>query len=421
MYTSNLFKRSCLLASAIVLSVPQAAMAADEASVSVSGWINEGLLYYDDGVGTGVAQISDNGTTLGSRITFSGDYKPKNSTIEAGFEVIIEPQSGNPNFAGGGSVTPLLFADQDNLETFNGGDIGLLGSNFHVGAGWGKLTVGLQSMPTDNIAVLADPSGTIWSGISPVFRGNGFFIRGVDAAASNQRWGSFLQCLTTPGLGIGIDCNGVYRNGVRYDLPALGDFNIAVGYANDEIYDVALKYGKTSGKFTTNVHLGYAVNKGEGGANVGGSSSDVFQIQAGTMHSGNGLFGLITYQVENADNADAGTGDDTDAIYLKLGIKKGWFDVGKTAYYVDYGLYNDQYGSGSNTDPDTDVVTIDGISGSEVQRIGLAAVQDFGDRLKIYAKWEQLSLDVEGTAAATALYANAEDLDIITLGGVYFF
>ncbi len=117
MYKTNLVKRTCLLASTILLSVPQAAMSADEATVSISGWINEGLLYYDDGEGTGVAQISDNGTTLGSRITFSGDYKPENSSLEAGFEVIIEPLSGNPNFAGGGSVTPLLFADQDNLET----------------------------------------------------------------------------------------------------------------------------------------------------------------------------------------------------------------------------------------------------------------------------------------------------------------
>ena len=412
MYKTNLIKGTCLIASAIMFSVPQAAMAADEATVNISGWINEGLLYYDDGDGTGVAQLSDNGTTLGSRITFSGDYKPENSTLEAGFEVIIEPLSGNPNFAGGGSVTPLLFADQDNLDTFNGGDIGLLGSSFHVGGGWGKVTVGLQSMPTDNIAVLADPSGTIWSGISPVFRGNGFFIRGVDGAASNQRWGTFLQCLTTPGLGIGIDCNGVYRNGVRYDLPALGDFNIAVGYANDEIYDIALKYGNTSGKFTTNVHLGYAVNA-DGGTNVGATDgSDIFQIQAGTLHSGTGLFGLITYQMETADGVATGTVDDTDAIYLKLGIKKGWFDIGKTAYYVDYGLYNDQFGGSGASD---------GISGSEVQRLGLAAVQDFGDRLKIYAKWEQLSLDVEGTAATKALYGNAQDLDTISLAGVYFF
>jgi len=393
-----------------MLSFPQATVAADEASVTISGWINEALFYYDDGQGSGAAQLSDNGTTLGSRITFSGAYKPENTALETGFEVIVEPLSGDPYFANGTPVTPLLFATQDNLNSFNGGDIGLLGSSLHLGGSWGKITVGLQSMPTDNIAVLADPSGTIWSGISPVFRGNGFTIRGVDAAASNQTWGSFLQCLTTPGLGIGIDCNGVYRNGIRYDLPAFGGFNIAVGAANDQIYDIALKYGNTSGKYTTNVHLGYAANS-DGGTNVGATGSDIVQFQAGLMHSGSGLFGVVTYQVENADGATTGSGDDTNAGYLKLGIKKGWSDVGKTAFYVDYGLYNDQYGSGN----------VDGISGSEVQRTGLAAEQDFGDRMKIYAKWEQLGLDVEGTAAAKALYANAKDLDTITLGGVYFF
>lgn len=410
MYRTNFLKGACFVASAIILSVPQAAMAADEATVNISGWINESLFYFDDGDGSDFAQLSDNGTTLGSRITFSGSYKPENTALKAGFEVIVEPQSGNPNFAGGGSITPLLFADQDNLDTFNGGDIGVLGSSLHVGGGWGKITVGLQSMPTDNIAVLADPSGTIWSGISPVFRANGFFIRGLGAGANNTRWGSFLQCLTTPGLGIGIDCNGVYRNGVRYDLPAFGDINLAVGFANDDIYDIALKYGKTSGEFTTNAHLGYAVNS-DGGSNVGGDGSDIFQIQAGLMHSGTGLFGLITYQKEDADKATAGSGDDTDAIYLKFGIKKGWSDVGKTAFYGEFGLYNDQYGAGN----------VDGISGSEVQRLGLAAVQDLGDRLKIYGKWEMLSLDVDGTDAATALYANAEDLVTITFGGVYFF
>lgn len=402
MYKTNLLKGTCLIASAIMFSVPQAAMAADEATVNISGWINEGVMSYDDGEGTGTAQLSDNGTTLGSRITFSGDYKPANTSLEAGFEVILEPQS---------SSTPLLSANQDNRDP-NSDSINTLGSSFHVGGGWGKVTVGLQSMPTDNIAVLADPSGTIWSGISPVFRGNGFFIRGLGDGASNTTWGSFLQCLTVPGLGIGMDCNGIYRNGVRYDLPAFGDFNIAVGYANTDIYDIALKYGHTSGDFTTNVHLGYAINA-NGGTNVDATSgSEIFQIQAGLMHSGTGLFGLLTYQFEQADNAIAGSGDNTDAIYLKFGIKKGWFDFGKTAYYVDYGLYKDQYGLGST----------DGISGSEVQRLGLAASQDIGDRLKVYAKWEQLSLNnVKGTAEAKAIYAKADDLNTLTLGGVYFF
>lgn len=401
-------KGACMAVAAITLVAPQLVSA--EATAGISGWINEGMTYYDDGDKSDVAQLSDNGTTLGSRITLSGTYKPEKINMDAGFEVIIEPLSGTPNFAGGGSITPLLFANQDNLDTFNGGDVGLLGSSLHFGSFWGKITLGLQSMPTDNIAVLADPSGTIWSGISPVFRGNGFFIRGVGASASNKTWGEFLQCLTTPGLGIGIDCNGVYRNGIRYDLPAFGPVSIAAGFANDEIYDVALKYADSFGDFKTNVHFGYAVNK-DGGTNVGGNDADIFQFQGGLMHTETGLFGLVTYQKEKADGANSGTGDDTDAYYFKAGIKKGWLDFGATAVYAEYGIYNDQYGSGN----------ADGINGSEVQRIGAAVVQDFGKRLKIYGKWEQLSLDVDGNAVADALYNGAEDLDTITLGATYFF
>ena len=177
MKKNRLLKGVCLATATVILSVSQWAMA----DVTLSGWINEGITYYDDGVGSDAGQLSDNGTTLGSRITLAGSHEPENTKLKAGFEVIIEPFSGTPNFAGGGQTTPLIFSNQSTLQDddFNGGDIGLLGSSLYVGGDWGKITVGLQSMPTDNIAVLGDPSGTIWSGISPVFRGNGFFIRGL--------------------------------------------------------------------------------------------------------------------------------------------------------------------------------------------------------------------------------------------------
>ena len=407
---TNRFNTAFLVAATVLLSVSPGAMAEDETTWNISGWINEGMTYYDDGEGSNAAQLSDNGTTLGSRITLSGSYEPEKTGLKAGFEVIVEPFSGTPNFAGGGQTTPLLFANQDNLETFNGGDIGLLGSSVNIGGNWGKVTVGLQSMPTDNIAVLADPSGTIWSGISPIFRGNGFFIRGVGAGAANTTWGSFAQCLTTPGLGIGIDCNGIYRNGVRYDLPAFGPISVAVGYANDDIYDIAVKYSGELAGMTANLHFGYAVNS-DGGTNVGGSGASVFQVQGGLMDPGTGLFGVVTYQLEEADDAAAGSGDETDALYLKSGIKKGWLDFGDTAFYGEYGLYTDQFG----------LASVDGVSGSEITRIGFVAEQHFGSRLIIYGKWKQLSLDVDGTAAADALYNGAEDLSLITAGVTYQF
>jgi hypothetical protein len=398
------------------LPAPQAVLA--EGDLTLSGWINEGMTYWDDGDDSNFNQLSDNGTTLGSRITFAGTYKPPETNLDAGFEVIVEPLSGVENYSGGGVVTPLLFANQDNIDTFNGGDIGLLASNAHIGGPWGKITVGLQSMPTDNIAVLADPSGTIWSGISPVFRGNGFFIRGLNLPPDpdqpdqpqTRTWGNFLQCLATPGLGIGLDCNGVYRNGLRYDLPAFGDLSAAVGYSNDNIYDVALKYDTNFGNFKTMLHGGYAHNS-NGGSNVEGDKSQIFEVQGGTLHSGTGLFGVLTYQYEKADNAESGTGDSTDAYYVKAGIQRPWFKFGKTTLYGDFGWYKDQYGSFNS----------DGINGSDVRRLGVAVVQEFGPRLRVYGKWEQLSLDVDGDANAKAIYDDADDLNTFTVAVTFFF
>ncbi|MAI38738.1 porin [Alteromonas sp.] len=406
----KIFARSLL--SIAVISTVSGNVYAEEPNYSwnISGWINEGLTYYDDGEGSDVAQLSDNGTTLGSRITLSGNYSLEEQGLDVGFEVIVEPLSGTPNFAGGGQQTPLLFANQDNLDTFNGGDIGLLGSSLYIGGDWGKVTVGLQSMPTDNIAVLADPSGTIWSGISVLFRANGFFIRGVDDSSTNGTWGQFAQCLATPGLGIGIDCNGIYRNGVRYDLPQFGDFSVAVGYANDEIYDIAVKYSAEHDGIKTNVNAGYSVNK-DGGANVGGNSSSTLQMQAGLMHIKSGFFGVATYQMEEAEDAIAGSGDDTDAYYFKAGIRKQFNRFGDSAFYAEYASYNDQYG----------MAHLDGVTGSQLTQWGVAAEQYFSSRFLIYGKYENLSLDIEGSSNAQALYNSAEDLTLFMLGGTLFF
>lgn len=397
----------CLVAACALFSTLQTATAEEEEAArwSISGWINEGLLAWDDGQDSGLSQLSDNGTTLGSRITLAGSAKVSEG-LTAGFEVILEPLSVS---------TPLIFSNQDGIKGTNGADIGVLGSSAHFGGSWGKITIGLQSMPTDNIAVLADPSLTLWSGISPVFRGNGFFIRGLGAGASNEVWGSFLNCLTTNGLtgigGIGIDCNGIYRNGVRYDFPAWGNISVAVGYANDDIYDIAAKYNGKLGRLTAVLHVGYAVNS-DGGAVVGASGgADNFQVQGGLMDPDSGLFGTLAIQFESADGAAAGTGDDTDAYYLKAGIKRKWLDAGDSAFYFEYATYNDQFGSGN----------ADGITGSEVQHFGLSYDQYFGDRLIIYGKFENLSLDVEGDANAQALYGGAEDLATFTFGVTFFF
>ena len=449
--------------------LPLSAMAQDKGgdNWSISGWINEALIYYDDGDSSDIVQASDNGTTLGSRITLAGSTELENSGLDAGFEVILEPLS---------TRTPLIFSNQDNFDDNNGADIGVLGTSGYVGGAFGKLTVGLQSMPTDNIAVLADPSLTLWSSISPIFRGNGFFLQDGDTR-SGAVWGDFLTCYTAEGLrgagGIGIDCNGIYRNGIRYDLPTFHeDLSIGISYANDDVFDIAFKLNTDIGQMKFLLYAGYAenhaINGGVGaltvdqpaldridtdidadtdylaeyaaadadgrqtilgmvesalpmadgnpvGAPLYWDEADNLQIQLGLMHPATGLFGTLAYQDESADVDQGnvpGELDSSDAWWLKVGIKKAFTSIGDTAITFQYGQYNDQYGGRQH---------LLGVTGSEVQRIGFSVDQYFGSRLIIYGAYENLDLDIDGSVIAEDLYGSVDELDLFTAGMTFFF
>ena len=377
---------------------------------SISGWINEGMTWYSDGANSDLVQTSDNGTTLGSRVTLSGNVDLPNTGLNAGFEVIFEPQS---------KETPLISANQRTFGDSNGHGIGILGNSLHLSGGFGKLTFGLQSMPTDNIAVLADPSMTLWSAVSLVIRANGFSINKGNGAV----WGNFLNCFTAPGLrgagGIGIDCNGIYRQGVRYDLPSFGPVSVAVGWANDDIYDIAAKYNDELGGLKTMLHLGYALNQGVNpNATVYYNKARNFQAQLGLMDPGTGIFGTFAYQHETADVLAARRlatyklSDKTHAWWTKVGVKRAFNSLGDTAISFQYGNYSDQYGLSQAQD---------GVTGSTVKRMGLAVDQYFGSRLIIYGAWERLGLDVEGSTRAKALYGSTDDLHIFSTGLTFFF
>ena len=105
--------------------------------------------------------------------------------------------------------------------------------------------------------------------------------------------------------------------------------------------------------------------------------------------------------------------DESDAWWIKVGIKRQFTTLGDTSIAFDYGLYNDQYSFKA---------AIAGVTGSEVQRIGVSIDQYFGDGLIVYGKWENLELDVDGTDAfATTSYNGGDELDTFTLGFTYFF
>lgn len=416
MSKNKLFRGTCLALAASVLTFSQVA----KADVSISGWINQGVTYADDGESSDIVSTADNGATLGSRLTFAGSSDLPGG-ITGGFEVIVEPRSDFDGVLGFGSLGAGA-ATPDGLSDGTGDTINILGHSLFVSGNWGKLTFGLQSMPTDNIAVLADPSLTLWSSISPVFRGNNINLRGPGGALTGFVPGDFMQCFAVPGLNIGIDCNGIYRQGVRYDLPTFIDgLGLAVGWANDDVYDVAAKWNGDLGRMKAILHLGYARNAGVSAGDASGGvanirDADNFQLQAGLSDPVTGLFGTIAYQNESADlvpaaNA-AGETDDSDAWWLKVGIKKGFTSLGDTALAFQYGSYNDQYLQGLGAA---------GVTGSELERIGVEINQYFGSSLIIYGVWENLEADADGTGATVTTINSTDDVNTFTLGLTYFF
>jgi hypothetical protein len=412
---SKLIKRAGIVALSAMLPFSQAALADSGGdNWGISGWINQGMTFVDDGIGSDIVSVADNGNTLGSRITLAGSTDLPNSGLTAGFEVIIEVLNGS-TLGFGTKATGSIGA----FDTQNGDILNALGHSAFVSGGFGKVTLGLQSMPTDNIAVLEDPSLTLWSSISPVFRGNGVVINSGGAAnTSGSSYGDFMNCLTAGGLrgrlGIGIDCNGIYRQGIRYDLPAFGPVTVAVGYANDDVYDVAAKYKGNIGGLNAQLALGYAINQSAtvDGTTTIATDSENFQVQGGLMDPGTGIFGTFAYQSEDASFV-AGNGlQSTDAYWGKVGIKKAFNSYGDTSFAFQYGSYNDQYGLTEATA---------GVTGSEVERIGFEVNQYFGSRLIIYGVYENLSVNAEGATAAVANLDAGSDLDMFTAGLTFFF
>lgn len=378
----NLIKKASLVLMSGLLPI-----SASAGEVSISGWVNEEMMVFDTPAGSDVAQVSGNGITLGSRITFAGTQDLGNG-LTSGFEVIVEPQD----------PTQPLLGTETGLSNVNGlGDaLGVLGHMVYLSGSMGKISMGLLSTATDNIAVLGDPSLTLWSSIAIPYHNAGFSAGTIGGTAAT--YAQFLHC-NGIGLGIGSDCNGIYRNAVRWDLPTfIEGVGIATSFANDDIFDVAVKWDGDLGGVKALVHGGYSM--------INDTKTDLFQVQFGLMDPGTGLFGTAALMFEDADLAAVGDGG--ESYWFKAGIKKSFNSLGDTAIAFQYGLYDDMIASSF-----TGAVT-----GSEVDRYGVEVVQYLGGGLQIYALYENMDLDVDVTAGTAV---SVDSTDTFVLGTTYFF
>ncbi|MCO5064988.1 MAG: porin [Rhizobiaceae bacterium] len=322
----------------------------DGTIVRFSGQINMGVLHYDDGR-DGFTNFVDNDNSS-SRARFqifntTGDWKFE-STLEAEYQPLA-------------SNTVSQFNDEPDWDfpstNLRKAEIAFANERF------GKLWLGQGSMASDGSAEV-DNSGTniiAYSSVSDT--AGGYFFRLNGNGLSDVTVGSSFS--NFDGLGRKLR--------VRYDTPTFHGFGLrasygedALGGKSDPLYDIAAVYSGGSDVFDVDGAIAYAHNDGSDVDTLSGSIS--------ALHKPTGISLTLAAAREFTDGVEGSYG------YAKLGYQHDFFDIGATAFSVDYYFGKDIAADGSDSDS-----------------IGLAAVQNIDDyNLQLWALWRNYSYDDDG-------------------------
>jgi predicted porin len=310
-------------------------------SLTISGWVAEQVMWWDDGEETNV-YVGGIGTTLASHFKFTGQ-----ATISpgwyAGYVIHAEVY---------GSET-LLMTDQTRATGPSIYDsVGLAGTNYSgistLQSFWfinsdhlGKVSVGKQSMASDNTAILVDGSGSLVPANYVPFDYGGFFLRNnATGALSGTR---IVQTFTH------IDRNGLPVNAVRYDSPTFAGFSVSASWGEDDVWDVAARYAGEFNGFKVAIAGAYVESTDEASVSCLGSGINPcglenmaagdksFQIGAYVEHVPTGVFVYGAW----GDNENDITNGESDSWYVKAGLRERWTPLGHTVLYGEY-LTGDQ-------------------------------------------------------------------------------
>jgi hypothetical protein len=363
-------------------------------SLTVSGWVGQQVMFWDDGFESNT-YVGDLGATLGSNVKFTGQ-----ATIVPGWTA--------------GYVLHIEFINNDSLLLTQdyqqpGGwsrTIPLQSYWFIKSDHWGKLSVGRQSQASDNTAILVDGSGSLVPANWVAFDVNSFFIRESTTGLPIRTWGSIGGCT---GGGAWGDCNGLTQNVVRYDTPTFAGFSASASWGEDDMWDVALRYAGEHHGFKVAVAAAYNEITGGGFPNTIAGGFDApetqyFQIGAYLQHVATGLFIYGAYGDNELDDALTGDNFEAEQWYVKAGVRGKWNHLGATVLYGEY----------SNIDESTNV----GFS-SDFDLWGLGIVQEIdAAAMSLWISYRHLSYDDN---VLGALGTSAEDFDYVKAGALINF
>ncbi len=370
-------------------------------SLTISGWVTQQLLVWDNGDESD-AYVGTSLNDLSSRIDFSGNAKI-DSEWSAGYSIQISVKSDD-GFT------------QSEADDDGAGDALVIEHNYMwiQSESLGRLSWGRQSQATDNL-MLTDLSGvhSIFAANSVNFDGASFGLQN-GGVQSGLNWTNISFCHT---LGVGIfgDCSGDRTDSIRYDTPTIAGFVLSAGWGEDDFYDVALRYAGEFGEFKVGAAIGYTKRDRDSGAGGGIVVGDpeYYQAAFSIMHTPTGLFFVANGGIEEVSVAGHPDGEE---FYLKAGIRTRMNSLGATVFYGEYGKSDDAYAVGQ----DDNGAALGGnlLTGSEMTRYGVGIVQEIdAASMSVWAKWRHHEGELDTAAGNTEF----EDLDMFIFGGVIFF
>lgn len=389
-------------------------------SVTVSGWVNEALFAWDDGV-LHDAYIGTNFVEQ-SRFRFVGDAKI-NKDWSAGYILEVGVQ-GHPSNRWDQDNIASQSASEANLEFA----LNLRKSNWYLKSKtYGQFALGLNGMATYHL--LDDADFTLTRNVDDV-EGAGVFLAAFRLRADGQYIGNLRWTDALRGIANSTPGDGLRRDVFRYDTPEWHGFSGAASIGESHIGDLMLNYKGDIGDLTLVARGGYGWSNDPGtmmdGPNgtfvVGGTtcisgsttvtSKPDFHCRWGgaastIMHNPTGLFlyggwGQITATTAHVFPAGTIFLSTSNVFFLQPGIERKWTDLGKTNIFAEY--RRDDSGSAVGKTVSADVDTW---QGGIVQKIDAADTT-------LYLVYQNSSGSVVGnarTASSNGAPVGKTDLD----------
>ena len=278
-------------------------------SLSISGHVNEGVMFWDDGVNSD-AYVATN-TQSRTRFRFKGSATI-NADWSAGF--LLEMGMSMP----GSALSVSAAAD---TTTINDGIDVRHQTLYLKSKRWGTLHVGHTSDATDGITQIC--LGCSFGDYSPIVTGDvaaAFTLRTAAGGASTTTVGDYME-----------SAEGTRQAVVKYTSPTVQGFTLSTNWADEEHdtddgWGVALRYAGEFGAYRVAGGIGFESQLNTDRETTGGSLS--------IAHVPSGLY------VAAGGGVESTTSGDDETWHVAAGINRKWNSLGKTHFGVIYGEFD---------------------------------------------------------------------------------